>query len=101
MLGGDYSAEAQADVAEHFNVSPLTNDWRIAGQPPPPGAPWRATSLKHKKLLPNLERPFGGRSVCRMHGAWRRSQGTTGTLKHGDFTAETIGLQKEIVASPG
>jgi hypothetical protein len=24
MLAGDYSAEAQADVAEHFNVSPLT-----------------------------------------------------------------------------
>ncbi|HEY5204511.1 MAG TPA: hypothetical protein VIJ63_07935, partial [Roseiarcus sp.] len=24
ILGGDYSVEAQADVAEHFNVSPLT-----------------------------------------------------------------------------
>jgi uncharacterized protein YjcR len=40
-----------------------------------------------------------GSSVCRMHGAGGGApQGNRNALKHGDFTAETLALKKQISA---
>ena len=40
-----------------------------------------------------------GYSVCRMHGAGGGApRGNRNALKHGDFTAETLALKREIQA---
>ncbi len=40
-----------------------------------------------------------GSKVCRMHGAAGGApRGNTNALKHGDFTAETLALRREIQA---
>ena len=40
-----------------------------------------------------------GSSVCRMHGAGGGApRGNRNALKHGEFTAETLALKREIAA---
>ena len=40
-----------------------------------------------------------GHSVCRMHGAGGGApRGNRNALKHGEFTAETLALKREIAA---
>ena len=84
MLGGDYSAEARADVAEHFNVSPQTIGALLVNQAarsaPSLSLTWRGHS--------------GGVAYAGCVGPGGAPKDNRNAAARGDFTAEAIGLQR-------